>query len=169
MRNSIAVICFILAGVCLAAGQTDKRVTDIRTEVAAINSRAAKYTKTKKDVTGISTEGAEATLFHSGNQIKKIVAHIYGETFRGVSEFYFKDGKLIFEYDRVSRYDTQIGLKRPVKIVRVEQYRSYFDDGKMFRLLAGRKTVKPGTDEFAEQERSSLDAVKTILQPAETE
>ena len=169
MRLGITAVLFVLTFASLANAQTDKRVGDVRREVAAINSRAAKYTRTTKDVTGISTEGAEATLFHSGSEIKKIVARIYGETFKGVSEFYFRNGKLIFEYDRINRYDTQIGLRRPVKIVRVEQYRSYFDDGKMFRLLLGGKVIKTGSDEFAEQERSSLEAVKTILEPAETE
>jgi hypothetical protein len=146
--------------------QSDKRVTEIRAKVAAINRSASKYTKTKKDVTGISTEGAEATLFYDGKELKKIAAKIFGETFNGTSEYYFSGGELIFEYDRVNRYDTPIGLERPVKVVRAEQYRSYFDGGKMFKLVIGSRAVAPGSDEFAGHEKGSLANVKSILEPA---
>jgi len=162
IRGSVAAV-FALSALA-ANAQIDKRVTDIRAKVAEINGSAAKFTKTKKDVFGISTEGAEATLFHSGKELKKIAAKIYGETFNGTSEFYFSGGELIFVYDRINRYDTQIGLKRPVKVVRVEQYRSYFDKGKMFRHLIGSKVSAPGTDEFAEQEKAGPDTVKAILE-----
>lgn len=158
-------LCLTVIAATAVTAQTDERVTDIRAKVAEINRSALKYKKTKKDVTGISTEGAEATLFYDGKELKKIAAKIYGETFNGTSEYYFSGGELIFNYDRINRYDTQIGLKRPVKVVRVEQYRSYFDAGKMFKLLIGNKTIAPGSEEFAEHEKGSLENVKGILEP----
>ena len=153
-----------LSGLAVHA-QTDKRVTDIRAKVAEINKGASKLTKTKKTVMGISTEGAEATLFHKGKDLKKIVAKIYGETFNAVTEFYFSGGDLIFAYDKINHYDTQIGLKQPVKVVRVEETRSYFDGGKMFKLLNGAKTTAPGTDDFAQKEKENQQTVKGILEP----
>jgi hypothetical protein len=164
LRAIFAVVILAIAAAGITA-QTDKRITDIRGRVAAINKAAVKYKKTKKDVFGISTEGAEATLYHSGNQLKKIVAKICGETFNAVSEFYFSGESLIFSYDRINRYDTQIGLNRKVKVVRVEQIRSYFDQGKMIRLLKGKKAIAPATEEFAEHEKDSQETVKSILAP----
>ena len=145
--------------------QTDKRVIDIRAKVTEINKGAGKFTKTKKDVTGISSEGAEATLFHKGKELKKVIAKIYGETFNAITEFYFSGGDLIFAYDKINHYDTQIGLKRPVKVVRVEEIRSYFDGGKMFKLLNGAKTTAPGTDDFLQKEKENQQIVKGILEP----
>jgi hypothetical protein len=167
MRSLLTGFVLAILSLVTANAQTKQTVSDIRADVTKINSFAARgrYTKTKKDVPGISTEGAEAMLFHSGKDLKKVVAKIYGETFKGVSEFYFKGGELIFEYDRINRYDTQIGLSRPVKVVRVEHYRSYFDNGKMIRLLIGNKTIKPGSDEFVENEKRSAETVKSILEP----
>ena len=136
MKSFLALAgCLVVLGLSALTvnGQADKRVTDIRAKVAEINGGAEKYQKENKNVVGISTEGAEVTLFRSGEELKKISAKIYGETFKGTSEFYFSGGELIFEFDRISRYDTQIGLKKPVKVVRIEQYRSYFEKGKMFR------------------------------------
>jgi hypothetical protein len=164
---SRSVIALFVSGVMAmaVAAQTDKRVTDIRGKVAEINKGAGKFTKTKKDVMGISTEGAEATLFHKGKELKKVVAKIYGETFNAISEFYFDGGDLIFAYDKINHYDTQIGLERPVKVVRVEEIRSYFDGGKMFKLLNGAKTTAPGTDDFAQKEKENQQIVKGILEP----
>jgi len=164
MRHLIT-FCVLLAAAAIAVqAQSDKRVTDIRAKVAKIDSSSAKLTKTKKDVPGISTEGAEATFYRAGKELKKIAVKIYGETFNGTSEFYFDDGKMIFEYDRVNRYDTQIGLSKPVKVVRVEQMRGYFEDGKMFRLLFGKKVIKAATDEFTEYEKESAEMFKGVFE-----
>jgi hypothetical protein len=163
-RRSGLLVILGLSGLAVHA-QTDKRVADIRGKVAEINKGAGKFTKTKKDVTGISTEGAEATLFHKGKELKKVVAKIYGETFNAISEFYFDGGDLIFAYDKINHYDTQIGLEKPVKVVRVEEIRSYFDGGKMFKLLNGAKTTAPGTDDFVQKEKENQQIVKGILEP----
>ncbi len=146
-----------------AAAQTDKRVSTIRSQVAAIGKASAKLTNTKHQVTDISTEGAEATFYHSGKDLKKVSVKIYGETFNGTSELYFDAGQLIFAYDRINRYDTQIGLKKPVKVVRIEEYRSYFENGGMFRLLMGKKVLTPASEEFAEHEKEILERTKAIL------
>ena len=161
-RSVITLCIVILLGTAVAA-QTDKRVRDIRDKVSDISRSAGKFSKTKKDVPDISTEGAEATFYHSGKDLKKVSVKIYGETFNGTSELYFDGGQLIFAYDRINRYDTQIGLKKPVKVVRVEEYRSYFENGGMFRLLIGKKVLTPASEEFAEHEKEILERTKAIL------
>ena len=159
------MLCVVLATAAAAVNaQNDKAVTGIRAKVAKIDASGKKLIKTKKDVPGISTEGAEATFYRTGNELKKIAVKIYGETFNGSSEFYFDNGKLIFEYDRVNRYDTQIGLSKPVKVIRVEQMRGYFDDGRLFRLLFGKKVVKPVTDDFTGYEKESTKMLKGIFE-----
>ena len=165
LSRSMIALCVSAIMATAVGAQTDKRVTDIRGKVAEINKGAGKLTKTKKTVMGISTEGAEATLFHKGKELKKIVAKIYGESFNAVTEFYFSGSDLIFAYDKINHYDTQIGLKQPVKIVRVEEIRSYFDGGKMFKLLNGAKPTAPGTDDFAQKEKENQQTVKGILEP----
>ena len=146
-----------------AGAQTDKRIAGIRAKVSEINKAAPKYKKVKRDVDGISTEGAEAKIYSSRTEVKKIVVDLYGETFNAVSEFYFDGDKLIFAHDRVNSYDTQLGLKRHVKIVRIEQIRSYFDNGKMFRLVKGTKIIASTSSELEEYERQNRETVKGIL------
>ena len=164
MSKMAFVLAILVIGASVIRAQTDARVTDIRARVATINKDSVKYKKTKKDVVDISTEGTEATLYNEGKELKKIVAKLYGETFNGTVEFYFAGGQLIFEYDRINHYDTQIGLKKPVKVVRVEEIRSYFDNGKLFKLLNGTKEIAAGADEFVDAQKQGPKMIKAILE-----
>lgn len=153
---SVSAVLLMFAFVYSTQAQTygafvEKRVGEIRVEVAAIEKGASKYKKTTKDVEGISLEGAKATYFHSGNDLKKITAKMYGETYNSTSEFYYQNGKLIFAFVKRNQYDTQIGLDIPPKFVRSEEQRFYFrSDGELIRLLVGKKELKFGDERYAE-------------------
>ncbi|MFM9903307.1 MAG: hypothetical protein ACKVQJ_01915 [Pyrinomonadaceae bacterium] len=139
-----------LIGIVSAQAQTERDITEIRSQVAAINKGAAKYKKVTKDVDDISLEGTEATYYRSGDDLRKITAKMYGETFKATGEFYYRDGSLIFGYIRHSKYDTQIGLNKPVKVVRVEEQRYYFAGGELIRLLVGKKTLKSDSEKYSQ-------------------
>lgn len=150
-----SAILLMVAFVYSAQAQTyeafvQKRVGQIRVEVAAIEKGASKYTKTTKDVEGISLEGTEATYFYSGKTLKKITAKMFGETYNAAGEFYYADGKLIFAYLKRNQYDTQIGLDTPPKVVRITEQRFYFADGKLLRLLVGKNELKSGDERYSE-------------------
>ena len=148
---------FLLAGVLLtfilaipAQAQTESEIIKIRAEVALINKGAPKFTKTTKTVEDISLEGTEATYYHLAKNLKKITAEMFGETFNATGEFYYRDGKLIFAYLKRNKYDTQIGLNTPPKVVSVEEQRFYFADGELIRLLVGKKELKSASKKFSE-------------------
>lgn len=158
--------CFRFFGILLAlvftnsaSAQTyesfvNKRVSEIRVEVNAINKDAAKYAKKTKDVEDISLEGAEATYYFSGKDLKKITLQMYGETYNAMGEFYFKNGELLFAFVKRNEYDTQIGMDPPPKVVRVEEQRFYFrGDGELIRLLVGQKELKRGDENYSELEK----------------
>lgn len=166
-RNFISIlsgksICFLLQAVLplfafvnSAPAQTyqafvEKRVSQIRAEVAAINKVAAKYKKTTKIVEDISLEGAEATYYHSAKILKKITAQMYGETYNATGEFYYENGQLIFAYLKRNQYDTQIGMDTPPKVVSSKEQRFYFADGDLIRLLVGKKELKSGDEKYSE-------------------
>ncbi len=140
-----------------AYSQTEKEIIKIRAEVAAINKGGAKYTKTKKDVEGISLEGAEATYFYSGSDLKKITTKMYGETYKATGEFYYENGELIFAFKKHHQYDTQIGVGNPPKVVRSEEQRFYFANGKLIRLLVGKKELKSSDERYAELKDDIVD------------
>lgn len=150
----VSAILLMVAFVYSAQAQTyeafvQKRVGQIRVEVAAIEKGASKYTKTTKDVEGISLEGTEATYFYSGKTLKKITTKMYGETYNATGEFYYQNGELIFAFVKRNQYDTQIGRDTPPKVTGSEEQRFYFAGGELIRLLVGKKELKSGDERYA--------------------
>lgn len=145
----------LAAGTALA--QTEKRIAAIRAEVAAIDKAAGGYDKKTKNIDGVSTEGTEATYYLSGKGLKKIVARVYGETFRATVEFYYNGEDLLFAYQKVSRYNGSIGANSPPKTARIEETRLYRSGGKTIRILSGKKVLKPSGIEFTEKEYEMIE------------
>ena len=160
---SLTAVCFVIAAAQTLSAQTDKRVAAIRAKTLEINKPRKAYAKTKVDVPGISTEGAEAVIYRSGSEVKKITASIYGESFKAASEFYFDGGRLIFSFDKVSRFRMPMPSKGPV-VDRIELYRGYFDEGKMFRLTKDNKAVPTTDPEFESESGRILGTVEAILE-----
>lgn len=137
--------------------QTEKRIAAIRAEVAAIEKGATNYTRKTNNVEDISLEGTEATYFTEKTSLKKITSKMYGETFNATGEFYYRDGQLIFAFLKHNKYDSQIGMDNPPKVVSVEEQRFYFDDDNLIRLLVGKKELKSGSERYDELKDSILD------------
>lgn len=145
----------------LSAQNVERAVSEIRTEVTAINKSAKSYAKKTKNVEGVSLEGTEATYFTSGRGLKKITAKFYGESFQATGEYYFQGEELIFAYEKTSKYNGTIGMKN-LKVVKVEEKRFYFSAGKMIKLLVGKTSVKSGSEDWQQAESEMLDLVKTL-------
>lgn len=150
----ILAIATFIATNTIAAQNLEIDIASIRSKVTAINNSAKKYTKKTKDVDDISLEGAEATFFSSRMSLKKVTAKMYGETYQATGEFYFENSKLIFAFIKHSQYDTQIGLEKPVKVVRIEERRFYFNNDELIRLLVGKKELKTGDENYDELKQS---------------
>ena len=142
----------LLLGFESAPAQSKKEIALIAKQVNTINKNLKKYTKKKKDVDDISLEGTEATYYVSGRGLMKISAKMYGETYNAVGEFYYQGEEMIFAFLRLNKYDTQIGLEKPVKVVKVEEKRLYFSGGKLIKLLIGKKQIQAGEEGFEESE-----------------
>jgi hypothetical protein len=120
-----------LAEVAFGTHQAEQSINAIRQQYTAINKRVGKYRKVKKRLSGFALEGGELTAYFQGPAIMKIVAMHYGEGGRTLEEYYYRDGKLIFVFEKVFQYD------RPLsgKIVSTVENRFYYDDDKLIRWL----------------------------------
>lgn len=162
MKKLIWMISIIAIFAGAAFAQTAKQIAGIRAEVAAIDKAAKKYKKKTKDVDGISLEGTQATYFTSGKGLKKITAKLYGETFNASAELYYQGEEVIFIYFKMNKYDTQIGMDPPPKVVRVEAERYYFAGGELIRLLKGKKELKATDEEYSEMKQGILEMEKGL-------
>lgn len=159
----LAIATFITANTIFAQS-VEKEITSIRNKVTAINKAAKGYTKKTKDVDDISLEGAEATFFSSRLSLKKVTAKMYGETYQATGEFYFENSKLIFAFIKHSQYDTQIGLEKPVKVVKIEERRFYFNNDGLIRLLVGKKELKSEDERYEELSQSAVSIGEKLIE-----
>ena len=158
----LSAVLLILLGSSISAQNTEKQITAIRAEVAAINKSAAKYTKTTKDVEGISLEGTEATYYVSGRGLKKVVARMYGESYNAAGEYYYSGEELIFAFVRFNKYDRPIGSGKSPKIVKTEEQRFYFAGKNLIRLLIGKNELKPDDERYTELKDAVTGASDTL-------
>lgn len=162
MKKLIWIISIIAIFAGAAFAQVEKQIAGIRAEVAAINKAAKGYKKKTKDVDGVSLEGTQATYFTSGKGLKKITAKMYGETYNASAELYYKGEEVIFIYIKMNKYDTQIGMDPPPKVVRVEEERYYFAGGELVRVLKGKKEIKATDEEYTEMKAGILELEKGL-------
>jgi hypothetical protein len=153
---TFSILILMIAAVS-AFAQTEKQIAAIRADVNLTNKSAAKYDKKTISVEGISLEGTEATYFTSGRSLKKITAKMYGETYRATAELYYSGEDLIFAYQRFQRYDTQIGMKPPPKVVRMVETRVYYSGAKAIRVIEDKKQLATSTSEFSAAESAMND------------
>jgi hypothetical protein len=158
----LILIAATLISVQIAFSQTEKQITFIRNEVAVINKSIKNYAKSTKNVEGISLEGTEATYYGSGKGLKKITAKIYGETYNATTELYYSGEELIFIYRKFNRYDTQIGMKPPPKVVSIKESRFYFTNGKLIKFLEGKKNIKSTAKYWVDSESEVLEMAEKL-------
>jgi hypothetical protein len=178
LKVLLAALCFALVGssagasglaACAQAAADDAKtaaaVQSIRRQYAAINKRAGRYKQVTKKLSGFSLEGGELIAYLDGPAVVKIVANHYGEGGRTREEYYFASGKLIFAFQKESRYD------RPLsgKVVRTIENRFYFENDRLIRWLgedgkpvgSGSSEYREKQDEFLETSRKFVDAARS--------
>jgi hypothetical protein len=149
--------------------QTKKEIASIAKQVNTINRNLKKYTKKKKDVDDISTEGAAATYYVSGRGLMKISARIYGETYNAVASVYYQGEEPIFIYFKLNKYDTQIGLEKPPQVVKFEEKRFYFSGEKLIKLLIGKKQIKSSDERFDDSKDEIVELAQKLKNAYETD
>lgn len=157
------VLLFVFAAQISIFAQSEKEVAGIRTEVNAVNKSAKNLKKEKKNVSGLSLEGAEATYFLSGTEIKKVTATLYGETYKSNVEVYYRDGAPIFAFAKLNKYDAPISANKSPQIVSSEEQRIYFSNGKTIKAMIGKTDLKMTDARFAEIEKSLTEISQTLM------
>jgi len=169
MKTKIILLLFLGTALSLqtayAQSETEKEVSKIRSSVLRVNKLLSVFRKTTKSVEGISTEGTEAAFYSSKKALQKIEADIAGETYNAKAHFYYDNaGRLIFAYYRFNRYDTHISMNPPPKVVKIEEKRLYFKNGKMIKKITTVTETGLGND-IQKSEQDVLD-LENLFQKA---
>ncbi len=145
--------------------QEKDSISSIRELYAAINKNQAKFKAVKKELSGFSTEGGELTAYFDGPKIVKIAVTNYGETNSFFEEFYYSNEKLIFVYRKQEIYDEPMS-----KVVKTEEHRFYFSDGKLIRWInENGKQVGAGNSQYPERRIHYLGVSKLFTEGARSQ
>ena len=149
------------SGAVVAKPQTVDPVASIRKQYAAINKRAGRYRKVKKELSGFSLEGGQLVAYFDGPAIVKIVATHYGEGGRTLEEYYYSNAKLIFVFSKEYRYD------RPLsgKVVQTEENRFYFANDRLIQWLNDQDKPSPnGVADYQQKQTEYLEASRKFME-----
>lgn len=137
-------------------------IQDIRNRYADVRRRLSSFREVKRDLTGLSTEGGMLQAFFDGQSPKLARATFYGETGRIDREFYYDDnGRPFFVLEVESRYEAPLGATADK-----QEYRYYFHDGRLIRLLAGDRQVSSDDAAYAARVKNALDLSRRLLDAA---
>jgi len=110
-------------------------IVNIRNEFKKINSDTKRLRLVTRDLEDISSEGGVLKLFYDKSNLRKAILIAYGETGKSVTDYYFKNGKLIFIYTQNKFYDKSIYDNTQPKIQKEEDNRFYFLNEKLIRWI----------------------------------
>ncbi len=123
-----------------------------------------------------STEGGQVKFFYKDGKLEKVIAREYGEIGQRLVEYYLKDGKLSFVYqkrlmyNRPVYYDSASIKENKDSVVfdiargRIDEVRSYFINEKLAHLIYNPANLGPFSDEFLkDEEQVLLDEFRNIL------
>jgi hypothetical protein len=170
LSSLFAAFC-LLSGPVFVYGETKAKtlsqdtkaiVIKIRQRYSQINRLSRTYRKVKKDVTDESTEGGEMIAFFSGKQVVKIAVVLYGETGRVNVEYYFGEGKVIFVYEKLSKYHKPLSGK----VVSVTENRYYFNEDRLIQWLEGKKKRDVNDADAQDKQTLFLDGAKELVELA---
>jgi len=158
-----ALLTLLIATLCLHANILS--IEDIKKEYAAIQSHEKSYTKTTKELMGISAEGTQATIYKDQYQELKILQlAIYGEMGNSIETYYFYHNQLFFLYKAIYRYNAPIYAPQHNETkTKVSKERYYWIDSKMVRWIEESHTINPKSDLFKQKELEIYRSLSRIL------
>jgi hypothetical protein len=144
------------------AKQDTAKINVIKKQFAYINGHISSYKKVHRNNMGQSTEGGAAMAYFDGSDLKKIVSTMYGETGKGIREYYFDNKKLIFCYDVIYRYNRPINVDGGGKIAHTYETRYYFDGDKILKYLKGQQK-DPNAEPQDKDVKETLEEVERLV------
>lgn len=115
-----------------------------------------------------TNEGGEVTYYHWNNELDKIVAKEYGQTFQVLTEYYFLNGKISFVFQKVLKYNRpvyhdSIAMKEmndneafDITKSEIVEERNYFDKEKLIHQLSSEDCGSPMTNEYLQAEQKRI-------------
>lgn len=157
----------------LSAQTTEEDIFDIRKKYNDISHTLESLETKEIYELNWSTEGGDAIAYLNDNQICLIRAEWFGHMGKGIYEYYFSEGKLIFafytdyRYNRPFTYTEKIAKENddeaydPSKTV-ISESRLYFKNRVLFRWLDDDNNIVNGA-EYEDKQKETLMLTDELL------
>lgn len=155
--------------------QTADSLLPIRENFKRINS-ITRWTHIDTIELSESGEGGSARFYFSDQQLQKIIAQQFGETFQQLTEYYLLNGKLSFVFEKTLRYNRPIyydsvamkasGDTAAFDLAKstILESRNYFQHQKLVQQLENLpNTVSPEKQDLLIEEERIQQAFKTLI------
>ena len=168
--RKIAIIAVLLSLISFGNSNVESKIAQIRKDYESTNAVKNYIVKEIEDDEQ-SVEGGTIKYYFQNKIIKKIITEHYGETWKGLTEYYVKNGKVYFIFDRVERYnvpyyvnadwyrenDMEVGEVFDSKKSEIFEKRYYFDENmKLIRYTDENKKNIENAQKLKEIEKDIL-------------
>mgnify|MGYP001007397391 CR=1 FL=1 len=174
-RKSL-IIAVLISLASFSALNIENRVAQIRKDYKGTNAIKNYIVKQIEDDEQ-SIEGGVIRYYFQNRIVKKIVTEYFGETWRGTTEYYVKNGKVYFIFDKTEKYNVpyyvnadwykrdnmKVGEVFDSRKSKISEKRYYFDENmKLIRYTDENKKNIENVQKLKEIEKEILNEYSRI-------
>ena len=168
--RKIAILFLLVSLMNFGASNIEGKIAQIRKEFASTNA-VKNYVIKEVEDSEQSTDGGVVKYYLQNGIVKKIVVEHFGESWNSLTEYYVKNGKVYFIFDKSEKYNVpyyvdskwykenklkngEVFDKRKSKF---SEQRYYFDENeKLIRYIGENKKVVENGQKLKEIEKDIL-------------
>lgn len=168
--RKISILFLLVSLMNFCASNIEGKIAQIRKDFVSTNAMKNYVIKDVED-SEQSTDGGIVKYFSQNGIVKKIVVEHFGESWNSLTEYYIKNGKVYFIFDKTEKYNVpyyvdskwykenelkngEVFDKRKSKF---SEQRYYFDENeKLIRYIGENKKVVENEQKLKEIEKNML-------------
>ena len=169
-RKSVIIV-VLVSLVSFGNINVESKIDQIRKDYASTNAIKNYIVKEIEDDEQ-SIEGGVIRYYFQNGIVKKIVVEHYGESWNGLTEYYIKNGKVYFIFDKTEKYNVpyyvnadwykrdnmKVGEVFDSRKSKISEKRYYFDENmKLIRYVGENKKIIENVQKLKEIEKNVLD------------
>ena len=168
--RKIAIIAVLLSLISFGNSNIESKIAQIRKDYKGTNAIKNYIVKEIEDDEQ-SIEGGVIRYYFQNRIVKKIITEYFGETWRGTTEYYIKNGKVYFIFERAKKYNVpyyvnvdwyrknnmKVGEVFDSKKSKISERSYYFDENeKLIQYISENKKIVENVQKLKEIEKNVL-------------
>ena len=169
--RKIAVLFILTNLINFGASDIEGKIVQIREDFSSTNA-VKNYVIKEVEDSEQSTDSGVVKYYLQDGVVKKIVAEYFGESGNNLTEYYIKNGKVYFIFDKTEKYNVpyyvnadwykrdnmKVGEVFDSRKSKISEKRYYFDENmKLIRYVGENKKIVENVQKLKEIEKNVLD------------